>query len=109
MAYVHACIFCGWSRPAASATIMAPHCEGCGCVLVSSPERPPSPSALPSLPGARPIPAAVGWLVKGLAAAAVIAAGTKVGYDAGGFWLAGAGFSVSGLLAVPPLMPESKA
>jgi hypothetical protein len=107
MAYVHACLFCGWSRPAASPTIMTPQCEGCGCVLVSSPERPPLPAALPSLGHRASIPAPLGWLVKGLAAAAVIAAGTKVGYDAGGAWLAGAGFSVGGLLSVPPLLPEA--
>ena len=31
--YVHHCVFCGWSRPAESATILEPACERCGCVL----------------------------------------------------------------------------
>ena len=107
MAYVHACLFCGWSRPAETPTIMSPRCGDCGCVLVSGPEAPALGPALPSLPGARPIPPALGAVLKGLAAAAVIAAGTKVGYDAGGPWLAGAGFSIGGLMAVPPLLPKS--
>src|SRR4249919_210819 len=35
-AFVHHCVFCGWSRPAASATLLAPECEGCGCTLRAS-------------------------------------------------------------------------
>jgi hypothetical protein len=84
---------------------MAPQCEGCGCVLVSSPKRPPEPPALPSLSRGPALPRPVGALAKALAATAVVAAGTKLGYDAGGPWLAGAGFSASGLFAVPPLLP----
>jgi diguanylate cyclase (GGDEF)-like protein/putative nucleotidyltransferase with HDIG domain len=33
MPYVHHCVFCGWSRPAESATLLAPACEACGCTL----------------------------------------------------------------------------
>jgi hypothetical protein len=104
--FVHACLFCGWSRQAATATIIAPQCEGCGCVLVSSPEGPAEAPALPAL-GRPSIPPALAWLAKGVAVAAVMAAGAKVGYDAGGPWLAGAGFSVTGLFSVIPLVPES--
>ena len=37
MEYVHHCVFCGWSRPAASSTLLAPACEACGCTLRSTP------------------------------------------------------------------------
>src|SRR3954447_16469939 len=30
---VHHCPFCAWQRPAASATMLAPHCERCGGTL----------------------------------------------------------------------------
>src|SRR3954468_12446487 len=33
MDYVHHCPFCSWQRPAASATMLAPHCERCGGTL----------------------------------------------------------------------------
>ncbi len=33
MEFVHHCVFCGWSRPAASATLLSPACEACGCTL----------------------------------------------------------------------------
>jgi hypothetical protein len=33
MEYVHHCVFCGWSRSAKSATLLAPACEACGCTL----------------------------------------------------------------------------
>ena len=31
--HVHYCVYCGWSRKAASATMLAPRCERCGCAL----------------------------------------------------------------------------
>jgi hypothetical protein len=105
MAFVHACLFCGWSRGAAAATIIEPYCDGCGCVLVSSAERPAEP-AMPALAGPG-LPPALAWLAKGVAVVAVMAAGTLVGYDAGGPWLAGVGFSATGLFALPPLVPQS--
>jgi len=33
MSWVHRCLFCGWRREAVSATLIAPTCERCGCVL----------------------------------------------------------------------------
>jgi diguanylate cyclase (GGDEF)-like protein/putative nucleotidyltransferase with HDIG domain len=36
MEYVHYCDYCGWSRPAKSATMLAPNCEACGCLLQAS-------------------------------------------------------------------------
>ncbi|MDX6649965.1 MAG: hypothetical protein QOJ97_1916 [Solirubrobacteraceae bacterium] len=36
MEYVHHCVFCGWSRPGASATLLEPACESCGCTLRAS-------------------------------------------------------------------------
>ena len=33
MPYVHHCVFCGWSRPATSTTLLSPACEACGCTL----------------------------------------------------------------------------
>jgi diguanylate cyclase (GGDEF)-like protein len=37
MEFVHHCVFCGWSRPAASATLLSPACEACGCTLRATP------------------------------------------------------------------------
>jgi hypothetical protein len=105
MPFVHACLFCGWSRGASAATIIDPRCEGCGCVLVSSRRR-PAETPMPDLTAGPSIPPALAWLVKGAAVAAVMAAGTMVGYDAGGAWLAGVGFAATGLFAVPPLVPQ---
>jgi hypothetical protein len=74
-------------------------------VLESSVLQPAEGAALPTL-GRRPsIPPALAWLVKGVAVVAVMVTGTKVGYDAGGAWMAGAGASVAGLFALPPLVP----
>ena len=106
VAFVHSCVFCGWSRQAATATIINPQCEGCGCVLESSPVRPAEGPALPALGGRASIPPALAWVVKGVAVVAVMVTGAKVGFDAGGAWMAGAGLSVAGLFAVPPLVPE---
>jgi diguanylate cyclase (GGDEF)-like protein len=33
MEYVHHCVFCGWSRAAASQTLLSPRCGRCGCTL----------------------------------------------------------------------------
>jgi hypothetical protein len=33
MGYHHRCVFCGFSRQAASRTILSPRCERCGAVL----------------------------------------------------------------------------
>jgi hypothetical protein len=104
--FIHACVFCGWSRQAATATIIDPKCEGCGCVLESSPVRPAEAPALPALGRGASIPPALAWVAKTVAVTAVMVTGAKVGYDAGGAWMAGAGVSVAGLFAVPPLVPE---
>jgi hypothetical protein len=104
--FVHECLFCGFSRRATAAAIVRPACEQCGCVLVSSPVAERREVAMPVLdraPTVSPVLASVG---KALAATALIVAATKAGYDAGGPWIAGVGFSVSGLVAVPALVPE---
>jgi hypothetical protein len=104
--FVHECLFCGFSRQADAAAIVRPACERCGCVLVSSPSSEREELAMPALDRAPSLPPVLASLAKALAAAAVMAAATKAGYDAGGPWIAGVGFSASGLVAVPALIPE---
>ena len=49
MEYVHHCVFCGWSRPATSATLLEPACQACGCTLRAS-----TPAELRRAGGATP-------------------------------------------------------
>jgi hypothetical protein len=37
MDYVHACSFCGWRRQSATAVMLSPSCERCGCSLDAVP------------------------------------------------------------------------
>jgi hypothetical protein len=105
--FVHECLFCGYSRSSAAAAIVRPVCEHCGCVLVSSPSSGREEVAMPVLDRGTSVPPLLASLAKALAAAAVMTAATKAGFDAGGPWIAGVGFSVSGLVALPALVPES--
>jgi hypothetical protein len=106
MPYVHECLFCGFSRQAEAAAIVRPTCEECGCVLVSSPSG-GQEVAMPALDRAPMLPRGLVNLAKAVAAATLMVAATKAGYDAGGAWIAGVGFSVAGLVAVPALVPAS--
>jgi hypothetical protein len=42
MSYAHRCVFCDYSRPASTPTILSPRCRRCGAVLeaVDVPEEP---------------------------------------------------------------------
>jgi hypothetical protein len=105
--FIHECLFCGYSRQAGAAAIVRPTCTHCGCVLVSSPSSEREEVAMPALERGPLLPPLLASLAKALAAAALITAATKAGYDAGGPWIAGVGFSASGLVALPALVPES--
>jgi hypothetical protein len=105
MPFIHECLFCGFSRHADAAAIVRPACEQCGCVLVSSPSG-EKEVPMPVLDGTPVLPRGLVNFAKAAAAATLMVAATKAGYDAGGPWIAGVGFSVSGLVAVPALVPE---
>jgi hypothetical protein len=105
MPFVHECLFCGFSRRSDAAAIVRPACEHCGCVLVSSPSGDSEEMAMPVLDRAPVLPHGLVTVAKAAVAAALMVAATKAGYDAGGGWIAGVGFSVSGLVAVPALVP----
>jgi hypothetical protein len=100
MGYVHHCVFCGWSRPGASPTILAPGCEKCGCPLRSTPVTEyESPEA-----GATDAAPLVGFGVVRAAtiavAAMLIAAAAVAGWRAGGVWIAIVGLALGGLASL---------
>jgi hypothetical protein len=86
MRWVHRCLFCGWCRDAVSATLLAPTCERCGCVLQAV-----DGSAVAGVTG--PVRRAIRWPrplrraanVAALAAlAGVVAAAAALGYNVAG-------------------------
>jgi hypothetical protein len=100
MEYVHHCVFCGWSRPGASPTILSPVCESCGCALRSSSASelraelehaaPPAPRI--SLDALRIAALTVGALV--------MFAAVATGWRAGGIWIAVVGLGLGGLASL---------
>lgn len=109
MEYVHRCEFCGWSRAAGSAAIVAPLCERCGCGLSSLRQSELSPvqvsdmdelqRVLPQVdPGVRHA-LRIAFLVL------ITAAAARWGYMQGGPAIAVAAFGVAGMFAVPIAVP----
>lgn len=78
--YVHHCDFCGWRREAAGPAMLEPHCEACGCLLVSMPAA-EAPVKRPARPGRRPSRAARGIALTGwtLLLVMAVAAGARIG------------------------------
>ena len=103
MEYLHRCVFCGASRVAGSATILPPHCERCGCLLVSEPKGARETVLAPVAPGRhRPLGRALGLA----ASFAVMFAAMAAGYDIAGVWVAVVAFAAAGLAMLPFLAPE---
>jgi hypothetical protein len=107
MEYLHECTFCGWSRQAASPTILSPQCPACGCTLRS--ERAAIGTKLPAGPADAVTPWVSPPLARSLGRVAgilFVLAAAKAGYEAGGLWPALGGLSLVGLLTVPLLAPD---
>ena len=103
-AMVHRCSFCGWERPAASPTMLDPHCERCGCVL--EPAEPSAagwepPAQLRALGSSPKVARTAG----ALAVLPVLLAAAKVGYSHGGAAVAGAALFVAALALFALLAP----
>ena len=100
MDYVHHCVFCGWSRPGASPTILSPRCEECGCALRSS----LASEVREQEELDRPVPPRVSADVIRLAAisagALVIVGAIMAGWREGGFWIAVVGLGLGGLASL---------
>ena len=104
MKYLHRCVFCGARREAESATIVSPHCERCGCLLVSEPagrHEAPEPAAF--APGRH---GPLGRVLGLAAAVAVMLAATATAYDVAGLWVAVCSFAAAGLAMLPFLAPD---
>ena len=105
MDYVHACSFCGWSRPAATPVVLPAGCPDCGCPADSETHAERERRALASAaPGEFEVPRAVRLAV--LVFALLFAyASARVGYAT--FGVAGAITAIggSGFLLLP-FVPE---
>lgn len=110
MEYVHRCEFCGWSRAALSAAMVAPSCEQCGCGLSSMrrsdvPE--PPVDELAELQRILPrIDSSLLHVMRILFVALVTVAAARFGMAEGGPTMAVAAFGVAGLFAVPIAVPR---
>jgi hypothetical protein len=102
--HLHECVFCGWSRESASATILAPRCEACGCLLRSGPRTRLTPPSRPAEPMSRPLRLVFAVVAVAFLAGALYAA-VRVGYDAGGPWLALTAAAAVAYAALP-LVPQ---
>jgi hypothetical protein len=101
MDYVHHCVFCGWSRPGATPTILAPGCERCGCALRSI----PAADFTAAADGPEDdVPTSVSPGLIRLAALAIglllIVALVVAGWREGGVWIAVAGLGIGGLASL---------
>ena len=100
MDYVHHCVFCGWARPGASPTILAPGCERCGCALRSTPASDFEPAEAEEADEA---PAIGAGLVRATALTVglmLIAAAVAAGWREGGLWIAVVGLGLGGLASL---------
>ena len=109
MEFVHRCAFCGYSRSAQSPTIVEPHCERCGCLLVSESEREASRALVPPewIETAARRHTRLGRGLMLAAAFAVMFAAAVGGYAAAGVWPATAAFAAAGFLMLPFLAPDA--
>lgn len=109
MDYVHHCVFCGWSRPGATPTILSPGCERCGCPLRSSSvedyeARDQDPEA-PVAPGVSARLLRIGVLTFGCL---LILAAMSAGLREGGMWIGVVGFGLGGLATLSLPYPTSR-
>jgi hypothetical protein len=109
MEYVHRCDFCGWSRGAGSAAMVAPHCENCGCGLTSMRQSDvPKPPVDELAELQRVLPRLDPNVVHAMRlsfVALITAAAARFGLAEGGPAIAVVGFGIAGLFAVPIAVP----
>jgi hypothetical protein len=105
--WVHRCPWCGWSRDAASPTMLKPRCEGCGGLL----------EAVPATGGAVSVPSQLGAVAPRLSPAfsrllrfalvgLLMFAAARFGWNAGGVGLAICGVGIVGLFTIPLALGE---
>jgi hypothetical protein len=110
MEYVHRCDFCGWSRNARSAAMVAPSCEHCGCGLTSMrrgdiPD--PAVDELAELQRMLPrIDESVAHTLRVAFVVLITLAAARLGLAEGGPAMAVIAFGVAGLFAVPIAVPR---
>ncbi|MBI5104053.1 MAG: hypothetical protein HZB46_03530 [Solirubrobacterales bacterium] len=100
----HACGFCGWSRPATSATMLDPRCERCGCVLDAVEVAELTPDRGPSLRA----PAWALPVLLVLLTTPLVLAAAKVAYARGGTAAGAAAFVIAALAAFVALAPSAQ-
>jgi hypothetical protein len=108
MDYVHHCVFCGWSRPGASPTILSPGCERCGCALRSSPASEFSAQQEQAAPAAPPVSPGLIRLAAVTIGALVIVAAIAAGWREGGIWIAVVGLGLGGLASLSLPYPTGR-
>jgi hypothetical protein len=103
--WTHRCALCGWSREAASATMLAPHCENCGGLLEALPaeEARAEHQVRVSAPHLSP---AFGRVARFVLVALLLFAAARFGWDAGGLGLALTAVGIVGLFTVPLIVGE---
>ena len=110
MEYVHRCEFCGWSRNARSAAMVAPSCENCGCGLTSmrrSDVPDPPVDELAELQRMLPrVDASVLHTMRVMFVALITVAAARFGMAEGGPAMAVVAFGIAGLFAVPIAVPR---
>jgi hypothetical protein len=110
MEYVHRCDFCGWSRNAGSAAMVAPLCEHCGCGLTSmrrSDVPVPAVDELAELQLMLPrIDGSVLHTMRVAFVALITVAAARLGMAEGGPAIAVVAFGIAGLFAVPIAVPR---
>lgn len=105
-AWTHRCPWCGWSRDAASATMLEPRCGECGGLLESLQSVAAPAVASPFRVPQRGLSPAFGRLLRVVLVGLLMFAAARVGWDAGGIGLAVAGLGLVGLFTVPLIVGE---
>jgi hypothetical protein len=109
MDYVHHCVFCGWSRPGASPTILSPGCLRCGCPLRSSSlddlEASDHDAEAPAAPR---VSAGLVRLAALTVAFLMVVAAISAGWREGGVWIAVVGLGLAGLASLSLPYPAKR-
>jgi hypothetical protein len=101
MEYIHHCVFCGWSRPGASPTILSPGCLRCGCPLRSSTrgefETRDEQADAPAAPRVSARLLRLSALTVGVL---LVIAAVSAGWREGGVWIGVVGLGLGGLASL---------
>lgn len=110
MDYVHHCHFCGNSRPARSAAMVATSCDACGCGLTSlRRDELPEPELSDVERLDRVLPPADAPVMRAarlLLAAIVALAAARIGHAQGGAPIAVVASGLAILLVLPVILPD---